>query len=116
MGTTANHSRSERKRSREKQRRTDVNKQFNELTDVIKRLESEEQQIQQELATKEQEQELQRQLELEDVQNNGGESRNSHKRFRLTALQSSSSSTHTGSLASSVVAGMCVLPPFSPTN
>lgn len=45
--------RSERKRSREKQRRTDVNKQFGELTEVLKRIESEEQQLQQERAARE---------------------------------------------------------------
>eukprot|EP00531_Pseudo-nitzschia_arenysensis_P007006 CAMPEP_0116136024 /NCGR_PEP_ID=MMETSP0329-20121206/11501_1 /TAXON_ID=697910 /ORGANISM="Pseudo-nitzschia arenysensis, Strain B593" /LENGTH=469 /DNA_ID=CAMNT_0003630859 /DNA_START=437 /DNA_END=1846 /DNA_ORIENTATION=+ len=42
--STKNQARSERKRSREKQRRTDVNKQFGELTEVLKRIESEEQQ------------------------------------------------------------------------
>lgn len=42
-----NQARSERKRSREKQRRNDVNKQFNELTEVLKRIESEEQQLRQ---------------------------------------------------------------------
>ena len=45
--------RSERKRSREKQRRTDVNKQFGELTEVLKRIEAEEQQLQQERAARE---------------------------------------------------------------
>merc|ERR1712005_87894 len=44
--------RSERKRSREKQRRTDVNKQFGELTEVLKRIEAEEQQLQQERAAR----------------------------------------------------------------
>ena len=48
-----NLARSERKRSREKQRRTDVNKQFGELTEVLKRIEAEEQQLQQELAARE---------------------------------------------------------------
>ncbi len=42
-----NQARSERKRSREKQRRNDVNKQFGELTEVLKRIEAEEQQLQQ---------------------------------------------------------------------
>ncbi len=42
--STKHQARSERKRSREKQRRTDVNKQFGELTEVLKRIESEEQQ------------------------------------------------------------------------
>ena len=51
--STKNHARSERKRSREKQRRTDVNKQFGELTEVLKRIESEEQQLQQERALRE---------------------------------------------------------------
>ena len=37
--------RSERKRSREKQRRNDVNKQFAELTEILKRIEREEQEI-----------------------------------------------------------------------
>jgi len=50
---TKNQARSERKRSREKQRRTDVNKQFGELTEVLKRIESEEQQLQQERAARE---------------------------------------------------------------
>jgi len=48
-----NQARSERKRSREKQRRTDVNKQFGELTEVLKRIEAEEQQLQQERVTRE---------------------------------------------------------------
>jgi hypothetical protein len=38
------NARSERKRSREKQRRCDVNKQFSELTEVVKRIELEESQ------------------------------------------------------------------------
>ena len=42
-----NQARSERKRSREKQRRNDVNKQFGELTEVLKRIEAEEQQLRQ---------------------------------------------------------------------
>ena len=42
--SSKHQARSERKRSREKQRRTDVNKQFGELTEVLKRIESEEQQ------------------------------------------------------------------------
>jgi hypothetical protein len=36
------HARSERKRSREKQRRSDVNKQFNDLTQLLMQIESEE--------------------------------------------------------------------------
>jgi len=39
---TRAQARSERKRSREKQRRNDVNKQFAELTEVLKRIEAEE--------------------------------------------------------------------------
>jgi hypothetical protein len=65
-----NQARSERKRSREKQRRTDVNKQFGELTEVLKRIEAEEQQLQQERAAREEARE-------------GGPKPNSHQSSRM---------------------------------
>jgi hypothetical protein len=84
-----NQVRSERKRSREKQRRTDVNKQFGELTEVLKRIESEEQHLQQERAAR------------EEAREGGPTSSNG---------SSISSSLHQSSSA------RMILPPFSPTN
>ena len=79
---------SERKRSREKQRREDINKQFTNLTDVIKKLEAEELKIQQELLKEQEELEL---------------------------LEGSNKRPRTG-VPRPYTSPVCVLPPFSPTN
>merc|ERR1719506_2793604 len=83
--------RSERKRSREKQRREDVNKQFTDLTDVIKKLEADELKIHQEL--------LKEQEDLELL-----EQGSTNKRPRTAGVPRPYTSP------------VCVLPPFSPTN
>jgi len=88
-----NQARSERKRSREKQRRTDVNKQFGELTEVLKLIESEEQQLQQVRAAR------------EEARDGNGNSSNSN-------IGSSNSS----SLQPTTSSARMIFPPFSPTN
>jgi hypothetical protein len=89
-----NQARSERKRSREKQRRTDVNKQFGELTEVLKRIESEEQKLQQERAAR------------EEARDGNGNSSNSN----------SGTSNSNNSLHPTTSSARMILPPFSPTN
>ena len=114
-GATSNNDgkevRSERKRSREKQRRTDVNKQFNELTDVIKRIETDEQKNQHDIIVREQERDKEYQRQRQQTQNGDDETTteedgsSSNKRLKPTSPSTSSS-----------VMSSCVLPPFSATN
>ena len=114
--TTSNNDgkevRSERKRSREKQRRTDVNKQFNELTDVIKRIETDEQKNQQDIIVREQERDKEYQRQRQQTTQHGDDETtteedgsSSNKRLKPTSPSTSSS-----------VMSSCVLPPFSATN